>query len=565
MTYGRSTGSGTEYVWTAWAVSNDNSLRYVAFSGVGVSKTLLAYQPVNTVCRLYQVHLSAGQTESEFDAPPGVDVLWREQNPSTHYAWLITTGGSAHIMQTVYDPHEKTMWQRFANIVDSSLVWTDWYLTQNPIRQTSFDGTGNDGVYLRNQAVNTVCRVSKVTLASGQTDFDQPDDVDLIYPSTYYAWLYTVGGTLRMQYMFYAHTKALYFRFFSGVSETRPTGWTDWFRAAPPDKRIKMLVVGNSFSQDSMAYVPPILNELLPDYDITISVLYKGGASIADHLQMFSDGEAYTIRSTWGPGSEKWSRRNPGGTLVNVLAEGWDIIALQDESDDVLTTAGVDAMIASARQLLRIMQAYCSTPFTAVWNQWMSRPDGQYSAAEMFALIKDATLRVMSELGVQDYIPIGAAIQSARTNDTFAALGDGGDMLYTDDTHMQAGLPALLSAYTIALKILQWSGNRQTGIYRSSFVPSDENCKAINALSLKVVDDAVVVSGMTHGLSALGSDQTEDMVVPATSEEESDKTIQVEKVTATVREYIRDMQEIAVLAVNNPAVVTDCSAVGPES
>lgn len=32
---------------------------------------------------------------------------------------------------------------------------------------------------------------------------------------------------------------------------------------------LRILAIGNSFNQDVMAYLPPVLNEMLPDYNIT--------------------------------------------------------------------------------------------------------------------------------------------------------------------------------------------------------------------------------------------------------------------------------------------------------
>lgn len=306
-------------------------------------------------------------------------------------------------------------------------------------------------------------------------------------------------------------------RFVSGA-------WTAWNTYATTDmirKELKILCVGNSFNQDVMAYVPPILEELLPDVEITVATCYTSSASLQDHVDWFNAGTPYTVYNEWAAGATEWARYSASTamTLQQVLDRNdWDIITMQGTSSDVLTDDDVDSLIVTpGRQLLRILQSNAQKPFEAMWFQWMGRPQGSYTALDMFGFINSATQSVMQKLGMLDYVPVGAAIQSARTNSVLGALGDGGDMLYSDAVHMQAGLPALIAAYTTALKVLEWYGRKYTGLYGSTFAPDSATVEAINC------------AGMTHG-DPVGVDPT----------------------------YIRAAQEIAVLAVRNPDVVTDC-------
>ena len=161
-----------------------------------------------------------------------------------------------------------------------------------------------------------------------------------------------------------------------------------------------------------------------------------------------------------------------------------------------------------------------------MWFQWLGRPQGNRTAEEMTNLIVAATNVVMKELEIQDYFPIGIAIQSARTNSTLRALGDAGNMMYKDNIHMQAGLPALISTYVIALKIANKTGIKNADLTKISFIPTDKNCIDIGAREKNKKP-----GGMTHGISVgINSDN------------------------------IQVARKVAEMAVQNPTRVTDVSA-----
>lgn len=72
---------------------------------------------------------------------------------------------------------------------------------------------------------------------------------------------------------------------------------------------LKILCIGNSFNQDVMAYLPPILREILPNTEITYGVLYSGSAGLRDHIEWYANNEAYTYFNYWGPTSKVLTSR----------------------------------------------------------------------------------------------------------------------------------------------------------------------------------------------------------------------------------------------------------------
>lgn len=429
----------------------------------------------------------------------------------------------------------------------------------------------------------------------------------------------------------------------------------------PVQNELNILVLGNSFSMDSFAYLPPVLDELLPDYNINYSVAYRSSASIADHLMLYRnaidpdfDGriidKAYTVYNQWDPETGAWKRYAPSNEhpenardlpyIMNQRA--WDVIYVQPSSGVTNEQTILDNVVTPGRELLRLLQKLNRKPFTFLMGQWLStgkketgyawelgaidangddddsvihvdpvslesaatrvrtslisltggtkylisvpetleaeihtysaggvhtgvapfasggvwyeeesntqirivakypsaagEPDSDIpeSAAQkidvftdqgedVFPYMADAMALVSGSLGINGYIPIGTAIQDARTIADFLEIGHTKNMLY-DGQHMQAGLAPLLAAYTISMYILDMLGEKNVAVYRSSFVPTQENAEKINAWK------ATGATPMTHG--------------------------QAEGVTTA---NILAAQEIAAMAIKYPAVITDCS------
>lgn len=480
------------------------------------------------------------------------------------------------------------MWLRWLTLADG---WTSWRQlamrsdieglpgTASIVHVASFDNV----TALAEQTDNTICRITNLKaaedgeeVAAGMiTDF--PEGVDLSDGTV--AWLHTYGSVNRQQLLYYPSNEAVYQRMYHAAQDR----WTNW-TGGPTGRKMNILVIGNSFNQDVMAYVPPILKEIAPDVDFTVAVLYAGSADLERHLTMWNEDGSYAL-NLWRPSSRRWGRWN-ARKLREVLAMAdWDVILTQAASSDVLSDERIRAKILTpGRQLLRILQENAPKPFRAGWFQWAARPEGDFSSAQMAQKIMDATDTVMQKLGFFDYIPVCAAIQSARTNQSLAALGGGGDMLHSDRVHLAAGLPDLIAAYTVAMKLAEWSGKGRPGVLGSDFVPTYTRALSIKASYADVQPGDTVL--MTHGAPVgvtttnyLGNKDTA-AELPASGNTELDmwyakdtKLAYVWNGTAweawddtdcsqyVLQENIRAAQEIAELAVRNPRAVTDCASV----
>ena len=296
------------------------------------------------------------------------------------------------------------------------------------------------------------------------------------------------------------------------------------------NNQLNILCIGNSFSQDSFAYLPPVLNELLPNYTINYGVAYTSNATINTHISMYNNSTKYTLYDEWNRKTGRWTQYTSTGaldrgkTLTDIMAlHGWDIIYVQPASG--LSEASIKTNVIDAgRTFLRILQSIATKPFTFLMGEWLGTAQDGDNEQAVFHQIATAMETVSGALGIDGYIPIGAAIQNARSNVTLQALGGGGNMLYTDNVHMQSGIPALIATYTIALYILKMIGASSTSLYASTFEPTTENATAINAYHTGTP------TPMTHGESVGVTD-----------------------------ENIYAAQEVAVMAIKYPTEITDCT------
>ena len=296
-------------------------------------------------------------------------------------------------------------------------------------------------------------------------------------------------------------------------------------------EELNILVLGNSFSMDSFAYLPPILNEALPNHMINYGVAYTGSADIQDHIDFYEESTKYTMYYEWSHKVGAWKHwtstgsLDRGRTLADIMdLRNWDIIYVQPATNVTDPQYVIDNVITPGRELLRILQSIAGKPFAYLMGEWLGTDSDGDHGDHVFGLIAEAMQQTLDALGIDGVIPIGAAIQDARTNDTLQALGTTGNMLY-DGQHMQSGIPVLIATLTIAQYILRMVGMR-CGVYGESFIPTTANCITINAWH------EGTPTPMTHGESV-----------------------------GVTTDNVRAAQEIASIAIRNPYTIVDCSDV----
>lgn len=258
----------------------------------------------------------------------------------------------------------------------------------------------------------------------------------------------------------------------------------DWqkknFTPETPKKQVRILAIGNSYSQDALAYVPYILPNISDDIDLTVGILYKDGASLADHWSAWEGNtNAYTF---WIYQNESgWASQSSKSIRYALDNYEWDIIVTHQKSSDSYYPD--DAYEVNHQpylnNLLNAIQNYVDYTVKYAWMLIQSRPGRggtgtpNYTDAQILSDFNNIVANaqtVLDETLCEAVIPWGTAIQNARTISSICELGHYADQsaysgntsgkgyLTYDGVHLQEGLPCQIAAYSVILSILGLCG-----------------------------------------------------------------------------------------------------------
>lgn len=243
---------------------------------------------------------------------------------------------------------------------------------------------------------------------------------------------------------------------------------------------MKILAIGNSFSDDSMEYLFPVL-EALDVKDISLGNLYIGGCPIKLHVENFQNNAlAYEYRT---------NVNNTWNTVLNyslneaVCTQKWDIVSLQQASAD----SGVKESYQSLPKLIDFVRKNLGEGIKLAWNMtWAYQQDTTHSGFLRYAQKQETMYNAIIEavktcvLPTEQFtvlFPVGTAIQNARTS-CF------GDTLTRDGFHLSIPFGRYIAALT-------W-GRSLTGksVKNISFAPLgiDEKMKEV---AIESVENAI--------------------------------------------------------------------------
>lgn len=255
----------------------------------------------------------------------------------------------------------------------------------------------------------------------------------------------------------------------SAASSVEETDWND-------DGILKILTIGNSFSDDSMEYVAQIALSAGVK-SVKLGNLYIGGCTLATHAtNARSDAAAYEYRVNSGTG---WSTTNGYKMSDAIQSENWDYISLQQASG----SSGVAQTYSSSLQyLIDYVKEIADENAKLVWNMtWAYQQNsthGEFSKYEnnqtiMYeAIVNAVKTEVEARSEISLIIPTGTAIQNARSSYV-------GDTLTRDGYHLSMDFGRYIAGMTFVRKLTGLS------VDDLEFAPSgvDENYQRIAAES----------------------------------------------------------------------------------
>lgn len=194
---------------------------------------------------------------------------------------------------------------------------------------------------------------------------------------------------------------------------------------------MKLLSIGNSFSQDAQRYLAEIAASA--GEEITAYNLYIGGCSLEQHWEnAWHDAASYDYELN-GEAVGKSS------ILQALKAEAWDVITLQQVSQ----LAGVyESYMPFLPRLVSLCREICPHAKLYLHQTWAYEVDTthggfatyHHNQAEMHAAVRAAARRA-ANLIEADVLPVGDVIAALRNTPTFDYV-NGGRTLCRDGFHL---------------------------------------------------------------------------------------------------------------------------------
>ena len=263
-----------------------------------------------------------------------------------------------------------------------------------------------------------------------------------------------------------------------GTETERPLDWEE-------DGVLRILSIGNSFSDDMMEYVWQIADSLGVE-EISLGNLYIGGCSLDTHADnAAADAPAYEYRTNT---AGRWTTAYNVRMSEAIAAQDWDFISFQQQSG----TSGVAASYARLGELLDYVRSIAGTA-QFVWHMtWAYQKDspnpefanyGRSQDAMYESIVAAVRSEVLAQPEISAVIPSGTAIQNARTSFV-------GDTLTRDGYHLSLGLGRYIAGLTLVRALTGLSVSDVP--YRPADVARDEAVMAAEAAEAAVASPFAV-------------------------------------------------------------------------
>ena len=185
---------------------------------------------------------------------------------------------------------------------------------------------------------------------------------------------------------------------------------------------LRILGVGNSFTDDGMMYLPELL-EAAGIRNVVLGRLYHPGCSLRQHCEFdAADAPKYIYyKST----ANRWTTRSEAATLREAVGdEPWDVLVLQQASHHsgvyVTYHPWLERLIERVR--LHCPNAGACVAWQMTWAYGSGSDHGAFpkydnDQRQMYAAIVDVARRVTAECGIATVVPTGTAIENLRAGE----------------------------------------------------------------------------------------------------------------------------------------------------
>ena len=250
---------------------------------------------------------------------------------------------------------------------------------------------------------------------------------------------------------------------------------------------LRILAIGNSFSDDGMEHLPAILADLGVE-NVELARLYVGGCSVERHMQFFDKQQsAYTFYTSQA-GENKWVKHAEKRSIQSALAMGeWDIITMQQASGYSGQYETIKPHLERLVAVVKKAQPKAHLAWHITWSystesKHQHFPHYDNSQPKMDAAIMQAVFQIRNDFDCLDYfIPSGTAIRMLRLSPVNNAPKD----FTRDGFHLDKRVGRYLGACTMCEVLLGKSvvGNS----YHPATITKDEALAAQKAAHAAVL------------------------------------------------------------------------------
>lgn len=238
------------------------------------------------------------------------------------------------------------------------------------------------------------------------------------------------------------------------------------------DKAIRILAVGNSFSDDAFHYLHDIA--AADGIDLTAVNLYIGGCNLETHWRNVCSGEKAYARMENGVFTGRYV------SILETLEEGdWDYIMTQQASHD---SGILDTYFPYLQYLVNCFRMVCPEATVLLHETWAYERDSDHSAfsrynrsqEEMYRKLR-ACYRTGAKRCLLPLIPSGVVIQEARKRSPFRyELGE--RSLCRDGYHMDL----VYGRYLVAAVVYFFLTKNDLG--KNTFLPPEGEQAIVDVL-----------------------------------------------------------------------------------
>jgi len=248
-------------------------------------------------------------------------------------------------------------------------------------------------------------------------------------------------------------------------------------------EKVKILAIGNSFSQDATHYLKQIA--MSDGIDLKVVNLYIGGCSLETHWHNAEQGAKLYLYELNGISTEKYVSIKEA-----LLEEEWDFVITQQASHD----SGIqETYYPFIINLFNYIKEYAPNAERILHQTWAYEIDsthdcfGRYhnNQQEMYERLSNAYRRASNELGIR-MIPCGDIIQKVRTREPFI-YEKGGLSLCRDGFHMDY----IYGRYLLATTWYEFIFNKN--ILENNYIPKTDFAadQVVDLHALNIIKECV--------------------------------------------------------------------------